>query len=222
MMMANGNSGGTLASPQPQEQPRGLSAPSRPPAASEPAKSNVAYLAKPDTSSSAPPAAAEPDIATMRSVRTSYASEADVRAAQIAAAEARADAKIARLENKIDTFAAILSEKLDSVGGKMETAHEPLRSADRSSHETRVLLLIGIAAAAAVLAIVALALSIFGDAMFARGMHVRDVVQTVLKEQQEQQPGKAPAQGGAQAGVQAPQGGAQAPAATAPPIQHVR
>jgi hypothetical protein len=236
MQMANGNSGGNLTSPQVQEAPRGLSAPIRSQPPSEAAKTNVAYLSKPDLSkpdlfrsetSSAPPAEPEPDIATMRSARTSFATEADVRAAQIAAAEARADAKIARLESKIDTFAAILSEKMDSVGGKVETTQEAVRNADRFNHETRLVLLVAILAAAAVLCVLLLTLALVGDAVFARGMHVRDVVQTVIKEQREQPPGRAPAQGAMQGAMQgaaqAPaQGAAQAPAPAPPAIQHVR
>jgi hypothetical protein len=107
--------------------------------------------------------------------------------AQIAAAEARGDTKIARLEGKIDSLAATIGGRFDALSAEMRiTREENNRELGRvrsESRETRwVLATIIIGAAFAVVAIV-VGLATYGDALFGRGMGVRDVVQSMIKSQ---------------------------------------
>jgi hypothetical protein len=96
--------------------------------------------------------------------------------AKISASEARTDTRIARLEGKIDAFAAILGGKLDTLTSQV------------AEHRKDRNLIIGtIVVAAVTLGALFVALATYGDAIFGRGMSVRDVVQTVVKEQNELQ-----------------------------------
>jgi hypothetical protein len=91
--------------------------------------------------------------------------------AVIKPSEAGTETKIARLEGKIDTLAAMLLGRLDAL--------------DEYNRTTRWMLfatfLTGIFAIAALI----VGMATYGDALFGRGMNVRDVVQSVIKEQQE-------------------------------------
>jgi hypothetical protein len=91
--------------------------------------------------------------------------------AQIAASEARGDTRVARLEGKIDTLTATIIGKLDAANEKM--------SADHEYNRTTRWVIVGLAIAIGGLMV---GMATYGDAMFGRGMSVRDVVQTVLKE----------------------------------------
>jgi hypothetical protein len=95
--------------------------------------------------------------------------------AQIAASEARGHTRIARLEGKIDTLAA-------TVVGKIDALQNDLHKSDSYNRDTRLITIATIVAAAIAVGGLVVAMATYGDAMFGRGMNVRDIVQTVLKE----------------------------------------
>jgi hypothetical protein len=96
----------------------------------------------------------------------------------IKASEAGTETKIARLEGKIDTLATMLLGRLDAL-------RDDVRKSDEYNRTTRWMLfgtfLAGIFAIAALI----IDMATYGDSLFGRGMNVRDVVQSVIKEQQE-------------------------------------
>ena len=102
--------------------------------------------------------------------------------AQIAASEARGDTKFAQLEGKIDVlmaniqsgFAAATKDAAASV-----RASDELKSAVRESKWVLFGTTIGAAIALAALFVGVIT---YGDAIFSRGMAVRDVVQSVITE----------------------------------------
>lgn len=91
--------------------------------------------------------------------------------AKIAAAEARTDTKIARMEGKIDLLVA----KLDALGAQQSNSKN--------------LLLTTILTVAAALAALIIGIATYGDALFSRGMQVRDVVHSVISKQAQQSHG---------------------------------
>lgn len=97
--------------------------------------------------------------------------------ARLGTVAAETDTKIARIEGKLDTIAAMLGSKLDTVNEKL---------ADQTRDRNLIIGTIVLAALAVIGAFIGLAS--YGDALFGRGMDVRDVVQAVLKEQQQIQP----------------------------------
>jgi hypothetical protein len=96
--------------------------------------------------------------------------------AKIAAAEARTDTKIVRLEGKLDTVTATIVGKLDAVNDKISADHEYNRT-------TRWVIVSLVAA----LALLIVGMATYGDAMFGRGLDVRDLIQTTIKETLAQQ-----------------------------------
>jgi hypothetical protein len=93
---------------------------------------------------------------------------------KIELAEAHTDTKIERLGGKIDTLSATLGTKLDIVNQRLSD-----QTKDRN-------LIIGAIVASAIsIAILLIGLATYGDALFGRGMNVRDVVHAVVIEQQE-------------------------------------
>ena len=101
--------------------------------------------------------------------------------AQIKESEANSEIKIVRLEGKIDALTATLIGKIDSL-------EKAVTRADDYNHGTRWVLFRCYIVASVLATIGALiALATYGDALFGRGMNVRDVVQAVIKEQQELQ-----------------------------------
>jgi hypothetical protein len=98
----------------------------------------------------------------------------DLLDAKLGKASAETDTKIARLEGKIDTLTATIVGKLDAVSEKM--------SADHEYNRTTRWVMVGLAIAICGLII---GMTTYGDALFGRGMNVRDVVTAVVKEQQE-------------------------------------
>lgn len=99
------------------------------------------------------------------------ATEREVSEQAIAAAEARTDAKIAAMTGEMRTIAATLGGKLDTLGEKLTSDHEYNRS-------TRWVM-IGLAVALAGLLVT---MATYGDALFSRGMNVRDVIQNTIKD----------------------------------------
>ena len=98
--------------------------------------------------------------------------------AKFEASEAKTDAKFARIEGKIDVIATMLSGKLDSLG-------EKISAADSYNRDTRWVILGTVVTSAIAICAIIIGIVTYGDAIFGRGMSVRDVVQTVVKEQQE-------------------------------------
>jgi hypothetical protein len=107
------------------------------------------------------------------------ATEGEVRAAEIAAAEARTDNKITRLEGRLELIAQGINAKLDALTGQV------------AEHRRDRNLIIGTIVGTVVVATIALgglyvAMATYADAMFGRGMNVRDVLQATVKETLEQ------------------------------------
>jgi hypothetical protein len=96
--------------------------------------------------------------------------------AKIAAAEARTDTKFARLEGKLDLVLAEAS----AARQEASIARDNARQESRGTRAT----IIG-TGLATVLALGALLMSVmtYGDAIFSRGMSVRDAVKAVVQEQ---------------------------------------
>lgn len=94
--------------------------------------------------------------------------------AKIAASEARGRTDIVRFEGKLETFAATLSGKMDALQTSIQVAAAYNRG-------TRSVII----ASAFALAALIVGMATYGDALFGRGMNVRDVVQAVVREQQE-------------------------------------
>ena len=88
------------------------------------------------------------------------------------------DAKIATSEARTDTKFARLEGKLDLVLGQATAAHEAARGLKTTIIATGL---------GTVLALAALLMAVvtYGDAIFSRGMSVRDVVKAVAQEQAE-------------------------------------
>jgi len=97
--------------------------------------------------------------------------------AVIKASEAGTVTKIARLEGKIDTLAAMLVGRLDAL-------RDDIRKSDKYNHTTRWMLFATFLAGIFAIAALIVGMATDGDALFGRGMNVRDVVQSVIKEQQ--------------------------------------
>jgi hypothetical protein len=100
--------------------------------------------------------------------------------AYIKASEAGTETKIARLEGKIDTLAATIVGKIDSL-------KEDVSRSEDYNRDTRWVLLATTITSVIALAGLIVAMATYGDALFGRGMNVRDVVQAVIKEQQDAQ-----------------------------------
>jgi hypothetical protein len=105
--------------------------------------------------------------------------------AKLETAAAETDTKIARIGGKLDTISAtlvgefkVLGERLSGLGEKVSADHEYNRA-------TRWVMIGVIVTSAFAIAGLIVTMAVYGDALFARGMNVRDVVQTVFKEQQE-------------------------------------
>ena len=102
--------------------------------------------------------------------------------AKIAASEARGRIDIVRFEGKLETFAATLS-------GKMDALQTSTRDAAAYNRGTRSVII----ASAFALAALIVGMATYGDALFGRGMNVRDLVQAIAREQQEIQKRESPA-----------------------------
>jgi hypothetical protein len=122
--------------------------------------------------------------------------------AKIAASEARSKTDIALFEGKLETLAATLTGKMEtlqtSLTGKMETIQASLTGrldalqtsisdADKYNRDSRLFVLGAFITSALALGLLIAAMAAYGDALFGRDMNVRDVVQAVIKEQQEVQ-----------------------------------
>jgi hypothetical protein len=102
-------------------------------------------------------------------------------AAQIAAAEARSATSLARVEGKIETAVA-------SILGELKATRDDVRQADQYNRDSRLVILGAIVASVLALAGLVVSLATYGDAVFSRGMSVRDVIQSTIKDYQATQP----------------------------------
>lgn len=107
-------------------------------------------------------------------------------AALIRESEARSETKLARLEGKIDTLTATLSGKIETVSKDIDFLRIASERSDQINRETKSYLskLIITTAISSVFALAGfiVALATYGDALFGRGMDVRDVVRAVAQE----------------------------------------
>ena len=99
--------------------------------------------------------------------------------AKIAAAEARAETKITRVEGKIDTAVATLIGELHGI-------RDDVRQADQYSRDSRFFILGAIVAGTLALGALVIGMATYGDALFGRGMNVRDVIQNTIKDYEAQ------------------------------------
>jgi hypothetical protein len=111
----------------------------------------------------------------MRAVGDSMAASDDLTDAKIARTSAETDTKIARMEGKIDTLSATILAELRGV-------RDDVRTADQYNRGTRWALIGVMATSAFALAGLGLGLVTYGDAIFGRGMNVRDIVQSAVKD----------------------------------------
>lgn len=95
----------------------------------------------------------------------------------VALAEARSDTKLARLEGKLDL---LLSETTATRREAEAARHE-------ASGTKTTIIVTGIATVVALAALL-MAVITYGDAIFSRGMSVRDVVKAVAEEQRSKPP----------------------------------
>ncbi len=109
--------------------------------------------------------------------------------AKLAAAEARTETRIARMEGKFDTFAASINARLDSLAREIS---EGRRDAKQDTRDARQATFTTIVASAFAVAGLIVAMAIYGDALFGRGMDVHKVVQDTVQEIQSKVPPKAP------------------------------
>jgi len=107
-------------------------------------------------------------------------------AALIRESEARSETKLARLEGKIDTLTATLSGKIETVSKDIDFLRIASERSDQINRETKSSLskLIITTAISSVFALAGfiVALATYGDALFGRGMDVRDVVRAAVEE----------------------------------------
>jgi len=106
--------------------------------------------------------------------------------AKLATAEARSDAKIARVEGKIDTAMATLGGKIETavatLGIKVDGLSSNVEKARGDERNTRLILFATIIGSAIALGGLIVGMATYGDALFGRGMNVRDVIHAVIQE----------------------------------------
>jgi hypothetical protein len=99
--------------------------------------------------------------------------------------EAHTDTKIERLGGKIEVLTTTIVGKIESLKDDVSKLKDDISKSDQYNHDTRLVLIstfvVGFLAMAGLLVTVVT----YGDAIFGRGMSVRDVVHAVITEQQE-------------------------------------
>lgn len=116
--------------------------------------------------------------------------------AMIAASEARNETKLTRVEGKIDTLTATITAAINANAAAHVSQFEALRdkisAADQYNRDSRFFVIGTVLTSAFAVAGLVVALATYGDALFGRGMNVRDVVQAAVKDLREAQQGSAP------------------------------
>lgn len=107
------------------------------------------------------------------------ANEGELTSQKIAAAEARGDTKIVRLEGKLEVISA-------TILGEIRGIRDDVRQSDQYNRDTRWIMLATVITGVFALGALVVALVTYGDAVFGRGMNVRDVIQATIKETLEQ------------------------------------
>jgi hypothetical protein len=101
---------------------------------------------------------------------------------KIALAEAHTDTKIERLGGE-------LGGKIDVLITKIDSLKDDVSKSDQYNRNTKLAVIstiVGVGLASAIsISLLFIALATYGDALFGRGMNVRDVVHAVITEQQE-------------------------------------
>lgn len=92
--------------------------------------------------------------------------------------ESHTDTKIERVGAKIEVLTA-------TIVGKIESLKDDVSKSDQYNHDTRLVLITTFVVGFLSIAGVIVAVATYGDALFGRGMNVRDVVHAVIAEQQE-------------------------------------
>jgi hypothetical protein len=105
--------------------------------------------------------------------------------ARFGQAAAETDTKIARIEGKIETAVATLGGKIDAYGVKMDALSEKITADHEYNRATRWVMIGLLITCSFAVAGLIVTMALYGDALFGRGMNVRDVVESVVKEQQQ-------------------------------------
>jgi hypothetical protein len=99
--------------------------------------------------------------------------------------EAPTDTKIERLVGKIDVLTTTIVGKIESLKDDVSNLKDDISKSDQYNHDTRLVLISTFIVGFLALAGLLVAVVTYGDAIFGRGMNVRDVVHAVITEQQE-------------------------------------
>ena len=116
--------------------------------------------------------------------------EAEVRDAEMRVVDARTDTKIARLEGKLDTLGASIVGEIRTLSAETRGEMRSLQNQITSDHEydaaTRWILIGLLITSVIALGGLMVTLATYGDALFSRGMNVRDVIQNTIKDYEAQ------------------------------------
>jgi hypothetical protein len=108
--------------------------------------------------------------------------------AQIDASKASTETLVARLEGKIDTLVATVGGRMDVLASKIDALGDKVSAADAYNRGTRAWVIGTVITVGLALGGVIAAMLSYGDSMFGHGLEVRQLVQTMIKEQQTQAP----------------------------------
>jgi hypothetical protein len=119
------------------------------------------------------------------SSRSKMVTQDEFTEAKLSAVEARTDTKIVRLEGKLETLSATIISRFDQLSEKL--------SADQDYNRNTRWFIIGSALTSFfALAGLLVAMMTYGDALFGRGMNVRDVIQTTVEQTRKSERPNAP------------------------------
>ncbi|MBB2963764.1 hypothetical protein [Methylobacterium sp. R2-1] len=104
---------------------------------------------------------------------------------KLEAAEARGEARFIELNGKLDRIIDSLSATANSLSTAREEARALRDEVRQDYRSTRTTIIVTVFSTAIALAALLMAIVTYGDAIFGRGMSVRDVVSSVVKEQAE-------------------------------------
>jgi hypothetical protein len=106
--------------------------------------------------------------------------------AKIQKSVAETETKIVRVEGKIDTLGTSLAGKIDALASDVRNLAIDVDKSESYNRESRLIIVSTIAAAVIAFGALIIGMATYGDALFGRGMNVRDVIQTTIKETMEQ------------------------------------
>jgi hypothetical protein len=108
--------------------------------------------------------------------------------AQIDASKASMETLVTRLEGKIETLVATIGGRMDVLASKIDALGDKVSAADAYNRGTRAWVIGTVITVGLALGGVIAAMLSYGDSMFGHGLEVRQLVQTMIKEQQSQAP----------------------------------